>query len=180
MTETTAQREDYVVSRAVMLASVAALGGLLFGFDTAVINGAVTAIRDQFEMGPGLTGFAVMIFMGMGNTLMQTRTPDHLRGRAMSVHTIVMIGFMPMGQMLLGSVGTVVGIDRAFLGGRGPAEGAPSTTRLNAASPCQPCTMAPQSTESRSPASTTRGPGMPCTTSSLTEAQIVAGKGGWL
>jgi MFS transporter, SP family, sugar:H+ symporter len=59
MTETTAQREDYVVSRAVMLASVAALGGLLFGFDTAVINGAVTAIRDQFEMGPGLTGFAV-------------------------------------------------------------------------------------------------------------------------
>ncbi len=65
----------------------------------------------------GLTGFAVMIFMGMANTLMQTRTPDHLRGRAMSVHTIVMIGFMPMGQMLLGSVGTVVGIDRAFLGG---------------------------------------------------------------
>ena len=59
MTSTAAEREDYVVARAVLLASVAALGGFLFGFDTAVINGTVTAIREQFEMGPGLTGFAV-------------------------------------------------------------------------------------------------------------------------
>jgi hypothetical protein len=36
----------------------------------------------------------------------------------MSVHTMVFMGFMPLGQMLLGSVGTVLGIDRAFfLGG---------------------------------------------------------------
>ncbi len=62
----------------------------------------------------GLTSFAVMVFLGMANTLMQTRTPDHLRGRAMSVHTMVFMGFMPLGQMLLGSVGTVLGIDRAF------------------------------------------------------------------
>ena len=64
-----------------------------------------------------LTSFAVMVFMGMANTLMQTRTPDHLRGRAMSVHTMVFMGFMPLGQMLLGSVGTIVGIDRAFFTG---------------------------------------------------------------
>ncbi len=53
------QREQYDTGRAVLLATVAALGGFLFGFDTAVINGAVTAIRDQFGMGAGLTGFAV-------------------------------------------------------------------------------------------------------------------------
>src|SRR5205823_14490866 len=52
----------------------------------------------------GLTSFAVMVFLGMANTLMQTRTPDHLRGRAMSVHTMVFIGFMPLGQMLLGGL----------------------------------------------------------------------------
>ena len=40
----------------------------------------------------GLTSFAVMVFLGMANTLMQTRTPDHLRGRAMSVHTMVFMG----------------------------------------------------------------------------------------
>jgi len=62
----------------------------------------------------GLTSFAVMLFLGMANTLMQTRTPDHLRGRAMSVHTMVFMGFMPLGQMLLGSIGTVAGIDTAF------------------------------------------------------------------
>ena len=65
----------------------------------------------------GLTSFAVMMFLGMANTLMQTRTPDHLRGRAMSVHTMVFMGFMPLGQMLLGSLGTVAGINSAFLVG---------------------------------------------------------------
>jgi MFS family permease len=63
----------------------------------------------------GLTSFFVMVFLGMANTLMQTRTPDHLRGRAMSVHTMIFMGFMPLGQMLLGSVGTVLGIENAFV-----------------------------------------------------------------
>ena len=57
--DTAPEREDYVVGRAVHLATVAAIGGFLFGFDTAVINGAVTAVRDQFGMGAGLTGFVV-------------------------------------------------------------------------------------------------------------------------
>ncbi|RIK14664.1 MAG: MFS transporter, partial [Acidobacteria bacterium] len=52
-------QKDYVLGQAVLLASVAALGGFLFGFDTAVINGAVNAMRDDFGMGPGLTGFVV-------------------------------------------------------------------------------------------------------------------------
>ena len=65
----------------------------------------------------GLTSLAVMVFLGMANTLMQTRTPDHLRGRAMSVHTMVFMGLMPLGQMVLGALGTVIGIDKAFLAG---------------------------------------------------------------
>ncbi|HEV8534735.1 MAG TPA: MFS transporter [Candidatus Limnocylindria bacterium] len=65
----------------------------------------------------GLTSFAVMVFLGMANTLMQTRTPDGLRGRVMSVHTMVFMGFMPLGQMLLGTLGTFVGINNAFLAG---------------------------------------------------------------
>ena len=65
----------------------------------------------------GLTSLAVMIFLGMANTLMQTRTPDALRGRVMSVHTMVFMGFMPLGQMLLGSLGTFVGINNSFVVG---------------------------------------------------------------
>jgi sugar porter (SP) family MFS transporter len=52
-------QEEYDTGRALLLATVAALGGFLFGFDTAVINGAVTAVRDEFHMGPFLTGFTV-------------------------------------------------------------------------------------------------------------------------
>ncbi len=53
------------------------------------------------------------------------------------------------------------------------------TATVIAASPCQPSTIAPQSMEITSPSARTRPPGIPWTTSSLTEAQIVPGKGGW-
>ena len=45
--------------RVVRIASVAALGGLLFGYDSAVINGAVAAIEDEFGIGGFKLGFAV-------------------------------------------------------------------------------------------------------------------------
>jgi len=43
----------------VLIAATAALGGFLFGFDTAVINGAVSAIQTHFHAGPLLLGQAV-------------------------------------------------------------------------------------------------------------------------
>ncbi|MDV6012440.1 sugar porter family MFS transporter [Haloechinothrix sp. LS1_15] len=42
-----------------LIAGVAALGGFLFGFDTAVINGAVGAIDATYEPGSLLLGFSV-------------------------------------------------------------------------------------------------------------------------
>ncbi len=54
-----ARMSDYDTGRAVSLAGVAALGGFLFGFDTAVINGAVTAITEEFGLSPFLSGFTV-------------------------------------------------------------------------------------------------------------------------
>ncbi len=51
--------ERFHTARVIQLAAVAALGGFLFGFDTAVINGAVTPMRDDFGMSAGLTGFVV-------------------------------------------------------------------------------------------------------------------------
>ncbi|OPX08839.1 sugar porter family MFS transporter [Mycobacterium sp. AT1] len=44
---------------AVRIAGVAALGGLLFGYDSAVINGAVKSIEEQFQVGSIELGFAV-------------------------------------------------------------------------------------------------------------------------
>jgi sugar porter (SP) family MFS transporter len=45
--------------RVVRIASVAALGGLLFGYDSAVINGAVAAVEAHFEISKFVTGVAV-------------------------------------------------------------------------------------------------------------------------
>ena len=38
---------------------VAALGGLLFGFDTAVIAGATHALTDRFHLSPAALGMTV-------------------------------------------------------------------------------------------------------------------------
>ncbi len=47
--------------KAIALAVAAAVGGFLFGFDSSVINGAVKAFTDQFELSDALSGFAVAI-----------------------------------------------------------------------------------------------------------------------
>ncbi|BCO35655.1 MFS transporter [Mycobacterium heckeshornense] len=46
------------VRTAVRFASVAALGGLIFGYDVSVTNGAVAALQDQFRVGNTLLGLA--------------------------------------------------------------------------------------------------------------------------
>ena len=48
-------RTGYVV----FISTVAAVGGFLFGYDTAVINGTVGALERHFEADPGRLGFAV-------------------------------------------------------------------------------------------------------------------------
>ncbi|UGB47149.1 sugar porter family MFS transporter [Frateuria edaphi] len=51
--------EQRATARIVLIAAAAALGGFLFGFDTAVINGAVEAIRGGFQLDAGRIGLAV-------------------------------------------------------------------------------------------------------------------------
>ncbi len=41
------------------LTFTAALGGFLFGYDSAVINGAVTALDDHYDNGSAALGFVV-------------------------------------------------------------------------------------------------------------------------
>ena len=42
---------------------IAALGGLLFGFDTGVISGAIPFIRGEFELTAYQEGFAISNLM---------------------------------------------------------------------------------------------------------------------
>ena len=45
--------------RVILISAVAALGGFLFGYDTAVINGAVDAVRGNFALDAAQIGIAV-------------------------------------------------------------------------------------------------------------------------
>ncbi|GAB3191346.1 sugar porter family MFS transporter [Nesterenkonia suensis] len=56
---TTIRSQDPTVTAVTWVVLVAAFGGFLFGFDTAVINGAVGAIQDTFGLSEVLIGFTV-------------------------------------------------------------------------------------------------------------------------
>ncbi|MFE7423438.1 sugar porter family MFS transporter [Rhodococcus sp. NPDC057529] len=62
----------------IRLAGAAALGGLLFGYETAVINGAAGAIQQQFEAGAAALGFAVgaVLIGAAGGALVGGRISD--------------------------------------------------------------------------------------------------------
>ncbi|SDL33654.1 MFS transporter, sugar porter (SP) family [Maridesulfovibrio ferrireducens] len=51
-----------------LISAAAALGGFLFGFDTAVINGAVVALGEHFNVGPVLVGMSVSLAL-MGSAV---------------------------------------------------------------------------------------------------------------
>ena len=51
-----------------------------------------------------LCGFSMMIQMGSSNTLIQSMSPDRLRGRVMSVYSKMFMGMAPFGALLAGAV----------------------------------------------------------------------------
>lgn len=57
MTESTAGRQGSVIYL-LGICLVATLGGLLFGYDTAVISGAIGFLQARFDLGPAMKGWA--------------------------------------------------------------------------------------------------------------------------
>jgi len=63
-------------------------------------------------------GMASMIQFTATNTLIQTMTPDALRGRVMAIWFMIFMGFAPVGAVIAGSVTTAFG-PRLFMAGGG-------------------------------------------------------------
>lgn len=119
--------------------AVSGVGALLGSFSTAMLGGFrrrgvalvasisgagvfLVAFTMQRSLVPSLPilmvmGFGSMLFLGMANGMLQTRAPDHLRGRVMSVYTMIAMGLMPLGSMIMGSIGSFAGIGTGLLAG---------------------------------------------------------------
>ncbi len=65
-----------------------------------------------------VAGWGVVTFNASSNTLIQMIAPDRLRGRVMSMYTLMLLGLMPVGGLLMGSLATAYGSASAIaLGG---------------------------------------------------------------
>ena len=54
-------------------------------------------------------GFCMMLQMSSSNTLIQAMVPDHLRGRVMSVYSMMFMGMAPFGALLGGALADRMG-----------------------------------------------------------------------
>lgn len=59
-------------------------------------------------------GFGTLAFLGASNTLVQTLSPDDVRGRAVSVYTMIAVGVVPGGSLVLGGIAAVIGLHLTF------------------------------------------------------------------
>jgi len=69
-------------------------------------------------------GLASILVMNLSNALVQTHSPDGLRGRIMGVYTFVFFGLMPLGALAVGFAAERLGPAAAVLMGAGAMFGA--------------------------------------------------------
>jgi MFS family permease len=91
---------------------------LLIGATAFSILLALTAITPVFAISAILLatlGAAAILFSTSANTLLQLTVPDHLRGRVMSLHVLLVMGSTPIGAFLIGLLSEHLGVPAAIL-----------------------------------------------------------------
>ena len=64
-----------------------------------------------------LIGFSVMIQMGSTNTLIQSMTPDRLRGRVLAAYSMMLMGMAPIGALIAGLLAEHIGAQATVAAG---------------------------------------------------------------
>lgn len=109
--------------------SVAALGHLfkrgklvIAGATIVPLGLAALALSGSYGLSLGcvaVTGFGMMLFLAVSNSLLQAESPEELRGRVLSVRTLVFMGLAPVGALLAGTLAQYYGVRLAILIGAG-------------------------------------------------------------
>jgi MFS family permease len=85
---------------------VGALGVLLLGLTQAFVPAAAIL---------AVIGLSTLSFIGSSNILLQTLAPDEMRGRALSVYSMILLGLVPLGSLLVGVCATVLELRWTFV-----------------------------------------------------------------
>jgi MFS family permease len=87
------------------------------GFAVSLIAFALSRnfLLSTLLLGP--VGFCMMLQMSSSNTLIQAMVPDHLRGRVMSVYSMMFMGMAPFGAFFGGAVADRLGAPLAVIVG---------------------------------------------------------------
>lgn len=56
-----------------------------------------------------LIGWSGVTSLALANTLIQTLVPDELRGRVLSIYTMLLLGLGPLGALIVGGIAQIVG-----------------------------------------------------------------------
>lgn len=86
---------------------VGSLGVGLLGLTTQFVPAALIL---------AVVGATTLSFIGSSNILLQTLSPDDMRGRALSVYGMILLGLVPLGSLLVGAVASVFELRWTFVG----------------------------------------------------------------
>ena len=86
---------------------IGSLGVGLLGLTTQFVPAALIL---------AVVGAATLSFIGSSNILLQTLAPDDMRGRALSVYGMILLGLVPLGSLLIGAVATLFELRWTFVG----------------------------------------------------------------
>jgi len=112
------------LSGALMIASLGRFefrGRLLtiatFGFPLALLVFSEIRTVPLSLLALSAVGVGLIVTMNLCNSLVQTLSPDHLRGRVMSIYSLAFFGFMPIGGLLAGGAAEKIGAPLTVVAG---------------------------------------------------------------
>jgi len=92
-----------------------ALAAAGFGVSLMLFASSTTLWLSAAALVP--TGFCMMLQMASSNTLIQSMVPDSLRGRVMSIYSMMFMGMAPFGALLAGTLADRIGAPASVAGG---------------------------------------------------------------
>jgi MFS family permease len=63
-----------------------------------------------------LIGLGTQSYISSANVLVQTLAPEEMRGRAISVYSMIMLGLVPGGALVIGSLARLIDLREVYIG----------------------------------------------------------------